>query len=968
MEIWSELQKLLSSNSRSRVMDLKRQIQSATKGNLSCADYLQGLRRLADELASVGSPYPDDELVMAAINGLGSDYLPVVAAVNAASVHSSFSFSDLHTLLLGHEALLKTHTMSPAVFYAGRNSHGRPRAPYPNPTAPTTRPDTVPRFPFSQNATQFVNGPDQQTRPASVKLVCQICTRVGHAAKICYKRYDPDPEWKPNPRFQAFTAQAQFAPPSATDWIIDSGANQHVTCDINNLTSFLTYDGGDKLQIGNGPPRQDSTSKVHSSNGLFIVNLKHHIQAFLSNRVSSSIWHARLGHPSNAITLEVLNSNNLSCNKNRLSLCHNCAQAKAHILPFSPSSSVSSFPLQIVHSDVWGPSPIVSSNGYRYYITFVDDFSRFTWIYFMKQKSEVSHIFSLFKAQVENLLNTTIKILRSDGGTEYKPITKFFPQIIHQTTCPYTPQQNGSAERKHRHIIELSLATMSYASIPSTYWDEIFSSIVFLINRLPSNKSIPFTTLFKKDPDYSLLRILGCLCFPLTRPYNSHKLELRSLPCVFLGYSSSQKGYRCLHLDTKKIYVSRNVVFDESNFPFKKMAQKTNSDANVDVSDQICTMPLQISQPTQAQQLFGPTQLQNPVDANPTQSVLPNILPHVSTSAATRAEPPQTPQATLVPSTPPPPQLIPATTQPTQQTIVSSSQPAPLTPSTSTNSVHPMTTRTRDHTRKPRHFNDFVAHLASLETEPRSFNQANTLPAWREAMAVEIQALALNKTWTLVPPPADQKVIASKWIYKIKRKPDGSIERFKARLVANGFHQEEGVDFQETYSPVVRATTIRVVLSIAVSSNWSIKQLDVQNAFLHGDLTETVYMAQPRGFVDSTFPDHVCLLHKSLYGLKQAPRAWFHKLNSALIGFGFKPSSYDPSLFIYAQHNHKLMVLVYVDDILVTGDDSNQVSACIEQLKAQFAVKDLGTIHYFFGAGSSLLLKWFAFNTIQIHC
>ncbi|KAJ4806079.1 Copia protein [Rhynchospora pubera] len=130
LEIWSELQKLLSSNSRSRVMDLKRQIQSANKGNLSCADYLQSLRRLADELASVGSPYPDDELVMAAINGLGSDYLPVVAAVHAASVHSSFSFSDLHTLLLGHEALLKTHSMSPAAFYAGRNGHGRPRAPY----------------------------------------------------------------------------------------------------------------------------------------------------------------------------------------------------------------------------------------------------------------------------------------------------------------------------------------------------------------------------------------------------------------------------------------------------------------------------------------------------------------------------------------------------------------------------------------------------------------------------------------------------------------------------------------------------------------------------------------------------------------------------------------------------------------------------------------------------------------------
>jgi Integrase core domain len=168
-------------------------------------------------------------------------------------------------------------------------------------------------------------------------------------------------------------------------------------------------------------------------------------------------------------------------------------QAKAHALPFSSSSSsFSSFPLQLVHSDVWGPSPIVSSHGYKYYISFVDDYSHFTWIYFMKHKSEVCDIFSLFKSQVENLQNSTIKTLRTDGGTEYLLISKKIPHIIHQTTCPYTPQQNGVAERKHRHIVELSLATMSYASIPHKYWDKIFSSIVFLINRIPSLDLIPY--------------------------------------------------------------------------------------------------------------------------------------------------------------------------------------------------------------------------------------------------------------------------------------------------------------------------------------------------------------------------------------------------------------------------------------------------------------------------------------------
>lgn len=242
--------------------------------------------------------------------------------------------------------------------------------------------------------------------------------------------------------------------------------------------------------------------------------------------------------------------------------------AKSNHLPFASSLSTSSFPLELVHSDVWGPSPIESFNGYRYYVLFVDDYSKFTWIYFMSHKSEVPKIFALFKSQIENLLNSTIKTLRTDGGTEYKPIHTQFPQIQHQTTCPYTPQQNGVSERKHRHLIELALASMSHTSIPPKFWDEIFSSTFYLINCLPSTSNIPYTTLFNKAPDYSILRVLDCLCFPYTRDYNSHKLQLRALPCIFLGYALAQKGYRCLHLDTNKIYVSRNVQFDETKFSF----------------------------------------------------------------------------------------------------------------------------------------------------------------------------------------------------------------------------------------------------------------------------------------------------------------------------------------------------------------------------------------------------------------
>lgn len=212
----------------------------------------------------------------------------------------------------------------------------------------------------------------------------------------------------------------------------------------------------------------------------------------------------------------------------------------------------------------------------------------------------------------------------------------------------------------------------------------------------------------------------------------------------------------------------------------------------------------------------------------------------------------------------------------------------PSPPATTSASVHPMVTRTWDNTRKVRTFRDHVALFTSLE--PKTFTQANTSPEWRSAMAVEIDALAWNQTWTLVAPPPNQHVRGYKWVFKVKQNSDGTIERYKARLVAKGYNQEEGVDYNETFSPVVRPATIRIVLSVAVSLGWPIRQLDVQNAFLRGNLVEQVYMAQPPGFIDSSRPNHVCLLSKALYalyGLKQSPRAWFHKLNDALVASWF---------------------------------------------------------------------------------
>jgi hypothetical protein len=216
-------------------------------------------------------------------------------------------------------------------------------------------------------------------------------------------------------------------------------------------------------------------------------------------------------------------------------------------------------------------------------------------------------------------------------------------------------------------------------------------------------------------------------------------------------------------------------------------------------------------------------------------------------------------------------------------------------------------------------------------------------------MASEFEALQRQQTWSLVPSSSPQNVVGCRWVYKIKRNPDGSVSRYKARLVAKGFHQQAGVDYAETFSPVVKPPTVRIILSLAAHHHWTLRQLDVSNAFLHGVLKETVFMSQPLGFVDEDHPSHVCQLHKSLYGLKQAPRAWFERFTSHLLTLGFIASVADSSLFVLRQGSVTVYLLLYVDDIIITGNDSSTITSIISQLSTAFELKDLGPLRYFLG-------------------
>ena len=242
----------------------------------------------------------------------------------------------------------------------------------------------------------------------------------------------------------------------------------------------------------------------------------------------------------------------------------------------------------------------------------------------------------------------------------------------------------------------------------------------------------------------------------------------------------------------------------------------------------------------------------------------------------------------------------------------------------------------------------FTQTLSSCHI-PSSVEEALSDPEWTQAMQEELEALKKNNTWKLVPLPEGKKIVGCKWVFSIKYKADGSIDRYKARLVAKGFTQTYGIDYSETFSPVAKLNTVRVLLSLAANLDWPLHQLDMKNAFLHGNLDEEVYMDIPPGYTGSSGNKIVCKLERALYGLKQSPRAWFGRLSSAMRKYGYRQSNSDHTLFLKHRQSKVTALIVYVDDMIITGDDADEISRLQEQLSTEFEMKNLGGLKYFLG-------------------
>jgi hypothetical protein len=376
-----------------------------------------------------------------------------------------------------------------------------------------------------------------------------------------------------------------------------------------------------------------------------------------------------------------------------------------------------------------------------------------------------------------------------------------------------------------------------------------------------------------------------------------------------LGYGITQKGYRCYDPVTTKLYVSRHVVFLE-RLPYFTLPPKT---APVAKEDLICIDPFPMDVPTDE---------------------YTSTLEISDVSAAPPGRPPITKVYARRPASTPAPQSV-------------SEAPDPPT--------HRYPLRANRHPPVRYGFTNtcfsssYQSFLSRIHTyfEPRSYKEACTDPNWVTAMEAELTALAQNHTWELVPLPAGKNLIGCKWVYKVKTHSDGSLERYKARLVAKGFSQEYGIDYEETFAPVAKMTTVRTLISVAAVQQWPLSQLDVKNAFLNGYLSEEVYMRPPPGFSHPS--GVVCRLRRALYGLKQSPRAWYARFQDVVLQIGFQPSMHDSALFLRRTSHGLVLLLLYVDDMIITGSDVAAISDVKRHLFQEFDMKDLGPLRYFLG-------------------
>ncbi|CAA7060014.1 unnamed protein product [Microthlaspi erraticum] len=737
------------------------------------------------------------------------------------------------------------------------------------------------------------------------------------------------------------------------DVILDTGASHHMTGNLSllhNLETILPFLSASRMEEKRFHSDHFSRTLIGAGeerDGVYYF--KDVMAARIHRAVADSdlaLWHQRLGHPSFSVfsSLPLFSGASKSVCSGQ---CDVCFRAKQTREVFSESLNKTKECFSLIHVDVWGPYRVPSSTGAVYFLTIVDDYSRAVWTYLLLEKSEVSKVLKNFLAYTEKQFGKTVRMVRSDNGTEFMCLSSFFREkgIVHQTSCVATPQQNGRVDRKHRHILNVARALLFQGNLPIKFWGEAILTAAYLINRTPCAIHLgrsPYEILHGQKPSYDQLRVFGSEYYTHRATRDKDKFAQRSRRCVFLGYPFGISF--SLHNSSPPQQSSSPACLDEDWFisPMSSPVRGSVLPETAPVTDNTQEPESDIPQEPVTEKS------QEPLTVNPQEPGSDHVTETeqeqrtVEEAAAPSLGRGQRQRSTSV-------KLRDYVTY----NVVCNQDPhhAPPDPTSQSSSVqgtslYPLSHFISDECFSPGQRAFFAAITAG--DEPKHFKDAVQIKVWNDAMGTEVDALEQKRTWDICDLPPGKEALGCLWVYKTKYNSDGTIERYKARLVVQGNHQIEGEDFDETFAPVVKMNTVRSVLRLVASKNWEVYQMDVNNAFLHGDLEEEVYMKLPPGFRHS-HPGKVCRLRKSLYGLKQAPRCWFKKLSDALLRFGFDQSYDDYSLFSYSRKNIELRVLVYVDDLIICGNDSYMIQKFKDYLSKCFSMKDLGKLKYFLG-------------------
>ncbi|GJT17332.1 putative ribonuclease H-like domain-containing protein [Tanacetum coccineum] len=734
-----------------------------------------------------------------------------------------------------------------------------------------------------------------------------------------------------------------------------------------------------------------------------------------ASKSKSWLWHRRLNHL-NFGTINDLARKDLVRGLPRLKfekdhLCSACQLGKSKKFSHRPKSENTNMEvLHTLHMDLCGPMRVQSIKGKKYILVIVDDYSRFTWVKFLRSKDETPEFVINFLKQIQLGLNKTVRFIRTDNGTEFvnQVMSEYYEGvgIFHQKSVPRTPQQNGIVERRNRTLVEAARTMMIFSKAPMFLWAEAVATACYTQNRSlihTRHNKTPYELVHDKKPDLTFFRVFGALCYPTNDSEDLGKFQAKADIGIFVGYAPSRKGYRIYNKRTRRLMETIHVTFDEMHQtmapvrissgpePIMMTPGQLNSGLApspvpattyippTDKDLEILFQPMfdeYFDQSTDSEPVPTATVVNAPIVSTNTSvsTTIAQDAPSTSHSlSSSQVHPPVFPQGVAAGPTIEDTSITQADLHPSVNPVAGEPSSAQSTSGDVSLAEPNQVTQPPDHLRrwtKDHPLDNIVGnpsrpvstrkqlasdalwccfHTELSKVEPKNFKMAVIEDCWFQAMQDEIHEFDRLEVWELVPRPIYVMVIALKWIYKVKLDEYGDVLKNKARLVAKGYRQEEGIDFEESFAPVARIEAIRIFIANAATKNMIIYQMDVKTAFLNGDLQEEVFVSQPEGFEDQDNPTHVYRLKKALYGLKQAPRAWYDTLSKFLLANNFFKGAVDPTLFTRKSGKHILLVQIYVDDIIFASTDHNACNTFSKEMSSKFQMSMMGQMSFFLG-------------------